>query len=455
MPDAMEPHTCDLIIIGAGPGGYETAVTAAKKGMKVTIIEQHKVGGTCLNEGCIPTKTFYRHAALLDDVREAALYGIQTSAPTLDFAQVAARKNEVVKTLQTGVEALLQHKNIQLVYGTARFEDEHTVSVEGECYRAPHLIIATGSVTKFLPIEGLKEAGVLTSKEMLETDHVPPRLCIIGAGVIGMEFASIFHSFGSKVTVIEYMKEILPAFDSDIAKRLKQTLTKKGIEIVNQGCIRSVKRQGEVFTVEYEHKKGLATLETDKVLLATGRIAHTGSLNLDDVHIDFTPKGITVNEFMQTSVPHIYAIGDVNGLCMLAHAATFQGLRALHHILGEKDGIRLDIMPAVVFTRPEVASVGLTEEQCKASGIKFTAKKAFYRANGKAVSMNETEGLCKLLANEEGLIIGAHIMGAHASDLIQEICALMNRQTTIAQLKEMIHPHPTLCEIIQTAAHEF
>lgn len=448
--------TSDIIIIGAGPGGYETAVLAAKKGLTVTIIEAEKVGGTCLNEGCIPTKAFCRNAALMEDLKEAETYGVMNCSYSFDFKRVLERKNQVVSTLQAGVETLLAQKNIQLVRGKASFKDTHTVVANGEEYQAKNILIATGSVTKYLPIEGLHLPGVITSKEILDIDYVPKRLCVIGAGVVGMEFASIFNSFGSEVTVVEYMKEILPNFDTDIAKRLKQSLSKKGLNIINQAGVKSVERRPEgTMVVNYELKGTLKSCEADLVLLAVGRAANVNSLNLSDVNIEFTPKGILVNEQMQTNIPHIYAIGDVNGRCMLAHAATFQGMRALHHILGEEDSIRLDVIPSAVFTSPEAAMVGLTEEQCKAQGIAYTVKKAFFRANGKAVSMNETDGMCKLLADNEGYILGCHLFGAHAADLVQEICALINRHATVAELKAIIHAHPTLSEVIQTAAHEF
>lgn len=448
--------TSDIIIIGAGPGGYETAVLAAKKGKTVTIIESAKVGGTCLNEGCIPTKAFCRNAAVMDDLKEAETYGIDSCSFTFNFQKVLERKNQVVETLRGGVETLLKQKNIQLVYGKAAFKDAHTVEVNGEEYQAENIIIATGSVTKYLPIEGLHQENVITSKEILDIDHVPQRLCIIGAGVIGLEFASIFNSFGSKVTVVEFMKEILPNFDTDIAKRLKQSLSKKGIEIINQAGVKSVEKNADgSLNVNYELKGAIKSCEADTVLLAVGRAANVDSLNLADINIEFTKKGITVNDDMQTNIPHIYAIGDVNGRCLLAHAATFQGIRALNHILGEKDDIRLDIVPGAVFTSPEAAMVGLTEEQCKVQGIAFTAKKAFFRANGKAISMNEPDGMCKILADSEGKILGCHLFGAHAADLVQEVCALMNRNATVYDMQAIIHAHPTLGEVVQTAAHEF
>lgn len=449
-------NASDILIIGAGPGGYETAVLAAQKGKTVTIIEAEKVGGTCLNEGCIPTKSFCRNAALVEDLKEASTYGLDDCTFTLDFRKVLERKNQVVANLQAGVETLLNQKNIRLVRGKASFTDAHTVEVNGELYQAEHIIIATGSVTKYLPIEGLHLPGVLTSKEILDIDHIPQRLCIIGAGVIGMEFASIFNSFGSQVIVVEFMKEILPNFDTDIAKRLKQSLSKKGINIINQAGVKLVETTDNgALTVHYEVKGTMKSCEADTVLLAVGRAANVRSLNLADVGIEFGVKGIPVNDNMQTNIAHIYAIGDVNGRCMLAHAATFQGMRALHHILEEKDNIHLDIVPAAVFTSPEAAMVGLTEEQCKAQGLTCITKKAFFRANGKAVSMNEPDGICKLIADQEGHILGCHLFGAHAADLIQEVCALMNCHATIQDFKAIIHAHPTLGEVIQTAVHEF
>lgn len=447
----------DIIIIGAGPGGYETAVYAAKRGLSVTIIESSKPGGTCLNEGCIPTKSFCRNAGLMEDLKHAELFGINDLSYTFDFKKVVERKNEVVGTLIQGVESLLKNKLITYVQGKASFKDENTVIVNGEEYTAKNIIIATGSVTKYLPIEGKSLPGVITSKEILDIDHIPEHLCIIGAGVIGLEFASIFNAFGSKVTVLEYMKEILPNFDTDLTKRLKQSFVKKGIEITNQAAVKQIsqgEKDGELI-ISYEFKGETKECIADTVLMAVGRTANVDSLNLSDVNIAHSPKGIDVNDFMQTNIPHIYAVGDVNGKCLLAHAATFQGMIAVNHIWGEKDNIRLDIMPSAVFTFPEVATVGLTEEECKAKGIAYKAKKSFFRANGKAISMAEPDGFCKMLADEEGKILGCHLFGAHAADLIHEISSLISKGTTVHEFKDMIHAHPTLSEVIQECGREF
>ena len=446
-------HT-NIIIIGAGPGGYETAVQAAKQGLSVTIFEERKPGGTCLNEGCIPTKSFCKNAEVMEQLKEAEVYGVEHLSYSFDFAKVVERKNQVVETLGMGIESLMKHKLITYVNAKAQLKDAHTVTANGEDYSADYLLIATGSVTKMLPVPGMDLPGVLTSKEMLDIDHVPARLCVIGAGVIGLEFASIFHRLGSQVTMVEYAKEILPNFDTDIAKRLKQTLIKKGIGIVNQAKVNGVTKQGEALVVTYEYKGEQKTCEADTVLVAVGRTPNVQALNLSEVGIDYSPKGIAVDENMRTNLPHVYAIGDVNGQCMLAHAATFQGFRALNRIQGKADTIRLDLIPAAVFTSPEAAMVGLTEEQCKEKGMKVTAKKSFFRANGKALAMNESDGFCKILiSSEDGRVVGCHLFGAHAADLIQEVSALMNKGITLEEFKQIIHGHPTLGEVVQNALH--
>lgn len=440
----------DLIIIGAGPGGYDTAVAAAKAGLTVAIIEERKVGGTCLNEGCIPTKCLCHNADIINSLGEDnGLSGISYS---IDMPAIIARKNKVVAALNAGVETLLKHPGITLVHGRASLADAMTVHVEGDDdFTAKHIIIATGSVTKFLPIEGAHLPGVLTSTELLDIDHIPAHLCVIGGGVIGLEFASIFRSFGSEVTVVEFCKEVLPNFDSDLAKRIRIALKGRGIAFSTNSAVTAI-RKTDTFEVDYSLKGETKTVTADAVLMAVGRGASLGSLNLADWGIATDRRGIIVDENFRTNVDNVYAIGDINGLCQLAHAATAQGRRALNHILGISDNLRFDIIPAAVFTSPEAAMVGVTEDQCKAQGIEFSVHKSFFRANGKALSMNATEGILKILTDASGKIIGCHILGAHASDLIAEVAALMNRNATLADLRDIIHAHPTLAEVIAAAA---
>ena len=453
-----------MIIIGAGPGGYETALLAARRGVEVILIESGPVGGTCLNEGCIPTKAFCRNAEVLDGLREAEGFGVTGLSYDFDFRAVVSRKNAVVEQLRGGVEGLLGHKNITLVRGKAYFKDDHTILVDGQEYMADYIIIATGSVSATLPIPGADLPEILTSKEILDIQEIPGRLCVIGGGVIGLEFASIFRSFGSEVTVLEYCKDILPRFDTDLAKRLKQSLGKRGIEINTQSQVTAINENNGVYEVAYTRKGKEETVVADKVLMAVGRRANLDSLNLADIGIQCTRRGVAVNEVMQTNIPHIYAIGDINGLMMLAHAATFQGIVALDHIMGYQNEIDLSVMPAAVFTSPEAASVGLTEDECKENGIPVKCLKSFFRANGKAVTMGETDGFCKIVVAAEpkegadspyepGRILGCHMYGPHSSDIIQEVCALISRKATLAEFKDIIHTHPTLTEVLQNAAH--
>ena len=403
-------NNVDLIIIGAGPGGYRAAEYAAKQGLKVVIFEESEVGGTCLNVGCIPTKT-YVHSATFEEARQ--------------------RMSEVVPQLRQGVEGILSHPNITVVREKGVFVDAHTV---GD-YTADNIIIATGSETKWLPIKGLDDPRVVDSTGLLQLDTLPKRLTIIGAGVIGMEFASVFQRFGSEVTVIEYLKECLPALDSDIAKRLRKYLEKRGITFKMKTAVENI-----------------TEIDADVILMATGRKPRVQK-DLANTGIDYDErKGIAVDENFETNVKGVYAIGDVNARQMLAHAAEMQAVRAVNHILGKTDGIRFDIMPAAIFTSPEAACVGPTEDQLKAAGSDYVCKKAFWRANGKALAMGETEGMLKLFASPEGTILGCHAYGAHAADIVQEVSVLMCKQTTLQELADMVHIHPTLSEILKNAA---
>ncbi len=447
----------DICIIGAGPGGYRAAEYAAKQGLQVVIIEQDEVGGTCLNRGCIPTKT-YVHSAT--------------------FAEAFERQQQVVAQLRAGVEGILSAPNITLLRGHASFVDASTVTVTttpaasaaGTLVTAKNIIIATGSSAKLLPLPDINDPRLVTSTELLQLQTLPKRLCIIGAGVIGMEFASVFQRFGSEVTVIEYLKECLPMLDSDIAKRLRKLLEKRGITFKLKTAV-----------------ERLSDIDADVILMATGRKANTEGLNLEAAGIILAPNGtIPVDDNFRivttpvasaagpattpvasaagpattpvASAAGLYAIGDVNGRQMLAHAAEMQAIRAVNHILGREDGIRFDIMPSAIFTEPEAACVGPTEDQLKAattpaaSAVGYHCRKAFWRANGKALAMGESEGMLKLFSDDDDRIVGCHAFGAHAADMVQEVAALMCRDTTVSQLRDMIHIHPTLGEILHTAA---
>lgn len=448
-------NASDLIIIGAGPGGYETALHAAKVGLNVTLFNGGRLGGTCLNEGCIPTKCLCRNAEVVATLREADAFGLANLSYELDYNKVVERKRKVVDGLREGVAFMLRQAKVNVVEAEARFVDDKTVEAAGERYTAPHIIIATGSESRSLPIPGADLECVYDSTRMLDIEYVPESLTVIGGGVIGMEFASIFSNLGSKVTVIEFMKQILPPFDSDIAKRLTASLKKKGVKIITSAAAQKIE-QDEAYrpVVTYECKGKTETVTSTNLLMAVGRKPRVEKLNLEAAGVDYTPKGIVVDDDMRTSKPHIYAIGDVNGRMMLAHVASFQGERALHHILGRRDGIRFDLVPSAVFTLPECGMVGTTEDECKAEGIEILVGQSFFRANGKSLALNEPEGLVKLIfRKEDERLIGAHIMGVEAADLAQQCCDMMNRNVTLGEMRDIIFSHPSVSEVLMAAAN--
>ena len=445
----------DIIIIGAGPGGYETALAAAKSGKSVTLFNGDRLGGTCLNEGCIPTKCLCRNAEVVGTLRKAETFGIDDFTFTLDYNQVVARKTQVVDQLREGIATLLKSAKVNVVEAKASFKDSHTVTADGVDYEGDDIIIATGSTSRSLPIEGHDLECVKDSTDILNIDYIPESLTIIGGGVIGMEFASIFAAFGSKVTVIEFMKQILPPFDSDIAKRLKQALSKRGVKIITSAAAKKIEQNEDYeIVVTYEVKGKEETVVSSDLLMAVGRAPRVSGLNLEAAGVEYSPKGIPVDDSMRTNVEHIYAIGDVNARMMLAHVATFQGYRALNTIAGKADDIRFDIVPSAVFTVPECGMVGMTEEQCKAAGIAVEIGQSFFRANGKALTMAEPDGLCKLIfRKDDGCLIGAHIMGVEAADLAQQCADLMTAGATRHSMEQIIFSHPSVSEVIMSALH--
>ena len=426
----------DIIIIGSGPGGYRTAGYALQQGKQVVIIEKAEAGGTCLNSGCIPTKCLAHDA----------------EANASDFPAAAERKRNVMNQLRQGIEQLLSAPGITLVRGEATFKDARTVTVDGIDYEADDIIIATGSSSKMPPVEGIDNPRVITSTEALNFQTLPAEIVIIGAGVIGMEFASILSRFGAKISVIEYLKECLPVIDKDIAKRVRKQIEKlQGVTFYMDSAVKAINDNEVVFVSNKNGKETRLECPGCPVLIATGRKPNIEGLNLEAAGVEYSPKGITVNDNMLTSVPHIYAIGDVTGRQMLAHAATFMGFRAVNAIVGKADKIRFDIMPSAIFTYPEAAAVGLTEDQCKEQGIECRALKGYYRANGKALAIDEPEGMVKLIAGADGRILGCTSYGAHSADIVQEVTAYMNCNATVADIAYSVHIHPTLSEILQDA----
>lgn len=431
-------QTSDILIIGAGPGGYETAALAASRGLTVTLVERNLLGGTCLNSGCIPTKTLSHAAGLLTELHHAAGYGLSADGVTFDYAALTRRKDDVITTLRDGIRMLLAKVNI--VSGEARFTAPKTVVVGDETYTADRVIIATGSLPASLPVEGAEHT--VNSDYLLSMTSLPASMTIIGGGVIGMEFASIYNALGVDVTVVEYCREVLPAFDKDIAKRLRTALTAEGIKFLTGAQVTSITADG---TTHYICKGKECTHPADMTVMAVGRRPNLPD-GLNAAGVDYTPKGIMVDhDTYETTSPGTYAIGDVNGICMLAHAASAQGRR----VIGER--IDTGVIPSAVFTVPEVAAVGLTEEACKERGLEYKAVKALLRSNGKAVSMGAEGGMVKLIVDPDGHLLGCHIMAPHAADIIHEAALAMSARLTVRDIAATVHTHPTLSETLLQA----
>lgn len=435
----------DNIIIGAGPGGYELAATLASRGESVLIIERGHLGGTCLNRGCIPTKCLVATAKTALSAREASNFGVETGEVKVDFSKAAERMNAVVAALREGVKSELAKCTV--LQGEARMMPDGKVQVGDEIFGAEkRTVIATGSRPALLPIEGASLA--VTSDEVLSMDILPQSVVIIGGGVIGMEFASILSAFGVKTTVIEFCKEILPPFDPEVAKRLRTTMSRRGIDIVTGAAVNKIEHvDNGILKVTYAGKRGDNTIEAEKVIMAVGRrpVLPEG---ISEAGIELTEKGyIKVDKNMETSVKGVYAIGDVNGLMMLAHAAIAQG-----RVVAEGDGRLFNPyrVPSIVFTHPEVSMVGMTPAQLEEKGIKCSTTKHLYAGNGKAQAMGKPEGFIKFvtLTENNDRVAGVSIIGAHAADLIAEATMLVTDCVSLNDInKRYIHAHPTLSEL--------
>lgn len=440
----------DIIIIGGGPGGYVAAIRAAQLGAKVCIIEKDKLGGTCLNRGCVPTKALYRNAEILNIMKNVDEYGISVENYSVDVDKIHKRKNEIVEQLVGGIEQLLKANNIEVISGNGTLKDNNTVSItlQDGTYReltASNIVIAVGSNPAVLPIPGAALDGILTSEEILNFKSIPESLAIIGGGVVGIEFAGIFNSMGTKITVVEFMPNILPGVDTDLTKRLTPMLKKKGIAINSSTKVTRIEKEEEGYILYCQGKKGEVIIKTAAVLIAVGRVPRTHDLNLDKLGINFDKKGIEVDENYETNIKGIYAIGDVNGRSMLAHAASHQGIKAVEHIMGYEQSEAADIIPSCIFIFPEIAAVGITEDEAKAQNIAYKTSKFMFGANCKAMTLGEPEGMVKVISDGE-TILGVHIMGPHASDLIQEAALAVRNKLPIEAITNTIHAHPTLSE---------
>ena len=431
----------DIIIIGGGPGGYETALYAKENGFNVLLIEKDKLGGTCLNCGCIPTKTYNAIAKTIFEIKKSSNIGIEANY-TFDFSKAKDKKNSVIAELQNGISFLLKKSGINVIEGFGKLIDKHSVSVNDEVYTGKYIIIATGSHNLNTIIKGSEYA--LDSTDLLDIDEVPSNLVIIGGGVIGVEMATVFNQFGSNVTIFEGMDSILPSVDKEITRRLTSYLTRSGIKINTKTKVLEIKEHSLV----YDNGKEEVEVEFDKALLAIGRIPNISGIGLEEVGVEFTKRGIVTNDVFQSNVDNIYAIGDVNGKIMLAHYASFSGTVVIDHLLNKATNNYP--CPGAIFTLPEVATVGVTEDELKEKGINYTVKKTMYRSNGKALAMDEVDGFIKVLVVDER-IVGCHIIGYDASTLIHEAVILMNSKVSTTEAKKYIFAHPTLSELFKNS----
>ncbi len=447
----------DIAIVGAGPGGYVAALRAAQLGAKVVLIEKDKVGGVCLNQGCIPTKTLLRTAEIFSLVREAAGYGVVVSGAKLDWTAAQKRKDAVVRRLTGGVRLLLDKAGVKLLLGTAHFISPSVLDVAGEDrverVEATDYVIATGSRAAPAPIPGLDEPGVLTSDEALTLESLPEDLLVIGGGPIGVEFATLFSACGVRVTLVEVLSRLLPMQDADLGAEVERALKRGKVKAHMGSKVCKVEKRDRKYSVTIEGASQETTVEVDKILLAIGRRPNTEELGLPLAGVQVEKTGIRVDEHMRTNVPHVYAVGDVTGGILLAHVAMHEGMVAVENALGHERAMNYAVVPNCVFTQPEVASVGLSEEQARQQGHDVRVGRFPFRANGKALAQGEHEGLVKIVADAEyGQILGVHIVGAHASDLIQEGTLALTLEATLDELEATIHPHPTLSEALGEAA---
>lgn len=456
---AKKAGDTSVVVVGGGPGGYVAAIRAAQLGGKVTLIEKNKLGGTCLNVGCIPTKVLLHAAEALTEAKHMDNLGIQVSVNGIDWKAVQSRKEAVTNQLVSGVTGLMKANKIRVIEGTASFASKTALEVvkkDGTKENVPFdkVILATGSVPAVPPIPGVKEnAACVDSTGALAFDHVPETLLVIGGGVIGMELATAYSRFGAKVTVVEAMPKLLPMMDGELTAMLRKKMEASGVTILTEAKVQSVEAAPVGAKVQVEVGGKVESFEAEKVLVAVGRRTDTEALGLDKVGIAHDRGRITVNDKMETNVPNIYAIGDCLGKVMLAHVASAQGEVAAENALGETAVYDGKTNPSCVYTDPEFAGVGLTEEKAKEEAIPYQVGKFPLMANGKALIMNGGEGMIKFIIGKEyGEVLGVHILGPRATDLIGECALAIGMEATVDEIYATIHAHPTVTEAVREAA---
>ena len=441
----------DVAIIGGGPAGYTAAELAAKNGLSTVLFEKNALGGVCLNEGCIPTKTLLYSAKTYDNIKHASKYAVSAESPSFDLPKIIARKNKVVKKLTAGIKMKMKENGVEVVSGVAeiqRRDDDGTIIVlcaENE-YQAANLLICTGSETVIPPIPGLSETEYWTSREALQAKELPSSLVIIGGGVIGMEFASFFNSMGVEVHVVEMIDKILGPMDRELSEMLQSEYAKRGVKFYLNYKVTAV--NGTEVSIE---KDGETTVLTgEKILLSTGRRPVTKGFGLENLSLEPFRNGVKVNEYMQTSLPNVYACGDITAFSLLAHTAVSEAEVAIYHILGKARKMSYKAIPGVVYTNPEISGVGKTEEELQAEGIPYTVKKVPMAFSGRFVAENEMgNGICKLILSEDGTLIGAHMLGNPSSELIVIAGIAIEKGMKAEEIRSFVFPHPTVGEIIK------
>ncbi len=451
-------ETFDLVVLGGGPGGYLAAERAGHAGLKTLVIEKREFGGVCLNEGCVPSKTFLNSAKVLDYANHADAYGVKVEGKkSIDQKFVVERKNGVVKMLVSGIKAQLKRNKVTMKVAEGFIEgkgdDGYVIKAGEEKFLAKRLIVATGSMPVVPPIQGLKEnlesGVVLTNREILDLQEIPSKLVVIGGGVIGLEMASYFSSVGTQVTVVEMLDKIAGPTEKECSSILQKSLERKGVKF-NLGCkVTAIEKDGVIYEKDGKSQK----VEADKILLSIGRRAVTQGIGLENIGVNLERGAIVTDDKMRTNVANVYAVGDVNGKIMLAHTAYREAEVAINTILGKKDAMRYNVIPSVIYTNPEVGSVGETEESAKAKGLDVKCVSIPMTYSGRYVAENTAlDGVCKLVINNKtNTLIGAHIIGSYAGEFIVSVSAMVDLEVDIENIKKLVFPHPTVCEIVREA----
>jgi len=453
-----DQQTTDVAVIGGGPAGYVAAIRAAQLGGKVALVEREKLGGVCLNVGCIPTKTLIRSCEILSFIQMADEFGLEVENSKINLSKLMKRKERIVNRLVGGVGYLLKKNHVQWINGEAKFFDSSTIQVttdEGEQrIKAKNIIIATGSQPSSIPLQGVDEEAVLTSTEALQIENVPKDLLIVGAGAIGVEFAHIYNTLGSKVTIVEMLPRILPGEDIELSEKLREIMEKKGIKIFTHSTFHSAKKQGESYMGVIKTFQGEKEVPFEKILISVGRKPNSKDLGLEKAGVETDEKGwIKVDPHMRTNSPNIYAAGDIVGGYLLAYVAYMEGEIAAENAMGKDSRIDYRVVPRFICSMPELAAVGLTEQEAKERGYRTKVGKYPFMANGKAIIHGEREGMVKIVCDAEtGEILGMHILGPQATDLILEGTLAISLESTTREIIDTIHPHPALGEALREAA---